>query len=140
MKENSNLKYWIEYARREFLTSYGERMASRLEYLATEADVDSGDSPMSADSLRSLIYFLQANPRLKYPDLVLAPSGEIGAEWYGGPNKLFSIDFRPNGDTAYVVRVPNGDNPKKFDRASGVTSRVRLMDIVPPQVQDWTTE
>lgn len=116
------------------------KITKRLSFLEkTSRQEQPNQTPMSESSLLCFIYFLILIPNLKYPDIVLTPSGQISAQWRESRAKHFALRFLENGSVVYVIFAPDPNYPEKTIRCSGECSVDSLMKIVHPYgVMEWT--
>jgi hypothetical protein len=109
--------------------SYGRMLAERVEELSSMVREESeGELALSADSLATLISFLEQNPRMNRPGLVAGPSGELLAIWRGGPQSEFTARFMPNGTVRYLLTKPNAKHPLGASRVTGDTTSDKLSE------------
>lgn len=93
------------------------------------------------ESLKNFVSFLQMEPNLQYPDVVLSPDKNICAQWRTVPNRHFSVEFLPVGDVRFVIFSPNPKHPDKTNRLSGIVTVDSLMQTAQPQgVRSWCTQ
>lgn len=111
---------------------FRHRLAQRLINLAEAAREDEDESQLSPHSLRHFIKFLRSNPRLKYPDVALTPTGNILAQWKAGSNKLLGVQFLPSGEVRFVLFAPEKLNDNSIIRLSGVVRLEALLSTVEP--------
>lgn len=121
--------------------AFAERLANRLHYLASISEEEyPQQAPISPQSLEDFVAFLRSTPNLVYPSVVLAPCGNIQAEWRRGKNRHFAVEFVGNDDVHFVVFAPDPKDPYKTIRASGMATVASLTDIVRPyDVESWAT-
>lgn len=131
----------ISFLRRKSTIQFASALSDRLSLLHEIVCEDPDEDPISFESLRSFIGFLQNTPDLRAPDIVLTPSNEIRAQWRTAPNRHFAVIFMPNGDARYVIFTPNHRDPDRIDRLSGITSVDSLMETARPhKVLDWASQ
>ena len=107
--------------------------ASKEEYPAEVA--------ILPDSLKNFVGFLQTEPDLKYPDVVLSPSKNIRAQWRTAPNRHFAVEFLPTGDAHFVIFSPDPKHPDKTNRMSGLVSVDSLMQTAQPHgILSWCSK
>lgn len=115
------------------------KLGNRLEVLFEAAKEENPDKVMfSSASLRNFVAFLQSESHLKYPDVVVSPSGNIRAQWSAARNKHFAAEFLPNEDVRFVLFTPH---PDRTVRMSGIASINALMETVQPHgVLSWASD
>ncbi len=131
----------IMFIRNHIEAPFSASIANRLEYLL-EASTKEGEdqSPLSSDSLRCFINFIQKETNLAEPGLVLSFSGNIRAEWRRSRKEHFAAEFLPNGQVRYVVFSYDKEHPSRVDRVTGLVSVGSLMKKVEPfRVLSWAT-
>lgn len=120
---------------------YSARLADRVEHLLEAYKEDYDNRVFSADSLRTLIAFLEHNPSLKYPALTVTPDGELYAAWKQGSAHVFSVQFLDTREVRFVVMRPNPRYAGHSERFSGTTTYDNLMGAVKYlRVLDWAAE
>jgi len=131
----------IGFLRRESSLPFAAGLSDRLSALHEMLCEDPDESPISVESLRSFIGFIQTTPNLRAPDIVLTPSNEIRAQWRTAPNRHFAVAFTADGDARYVIFTPNRRDPDRIDRLSGITSVDSLMETTQPhRILDWASQ
>lgn len=135
------IKNLIEHLRRWVDTPFAERIAKRLEFLIEASQEEEPEElPISPESLRNFIGFLQTTANLKYPDVVLTPSHDIWAEWSTAPNRHFAVEFLPNDKARFVIFAPDANNVENIIRLSGISSVDSLMVTAKPHgILNWIT-
>lgn len=121
----------------KFLESlpYAERLANRIQWLLQATLDDPEENQIIPESLSSFLAFIEAIEGLKYPDIVLSPSGNIIARWRVDTNRNLCIEFLPTVEVRFVVFAPN---PDRTLRISGVAPVAGLWDTLKPfQVERW---
>src|SRR6266581_19611 len=94
-------------------------IASRLTELRN-ARLEEESEDIRAESVSEFISFIANHPKLRLPDIVLSPEGNIIAEWANGRGRLFSVHFLGNGQARVVVFVPDPSDPRSTLRASSL--------------------
>ena len=119
--------------------TFFKRLASRIQFLFDTSKEECPDEvAILPESLKNFVSFLQAEPNLKYPDLVLSPSKNIRAQWRTAPNRHFAVEFLPTGNAHFVIFAPDPKHPEKTIRISGIVSIDSLMPIAQPHgVLSW---
>jgi hypothetical protein len=131
----------IDFIRKGSKIKFAHELANRLYYLHDIVNEDPDEIPISIESLRNFISFLQDTSNLKNPSVVITPSGEIRAQWRTAPNRHFAAAFLPSGDARFVIFKPNPKDPDKIDRFSGITSTDALMETVQPHgILEWAAQ
>jgi hypothetical protein len=117
---------------------FGARLAQRLGVLSAAFAEDYEGGTVSARATNELINFLEAMhlPEGKgffgYPDLTVAPTGDLYAEWRYADDCTIAIEFLDSGDARYLVFGPNPKHPTRTDRMTGFTTADALsMKIAP---------
>lgn len=117
---------------------YKVRLAARLSELIDSYKDDFEGRVFSADSLRSLMEFLESSPQLKYPTLTVTPSGCLYASWKQGRNHIFSVQFLETYEARFVVLRPNPRHAGRVLQLSGKTTTDGILDAVRTySVSDW---
>jgi hypothetical protein len=122
---------------------YRDRLVSRVKLLAAELDEDEPDRVPPVESLQHLVWFLTANPALKYPDIVLTPDGYFRAEWHKSNDHHLGVTFLSDGDVRFVVfakppRTKWTSQATRVERQTGITTIERLLTVLGPfGVQRW---
>ncbi|MDA2927174.1 hypothetical protein MYX78_08075 [Acidobacteria bacterium AH-259-G07] len=129
----------IAYVRSSLDIPYREQLADRLKFLL---EVTKEEAPEELEqfpeSLRNFVVFLRTAPLLKYPDVVVSPSGNIRTQWQAALNKHFAAEFLPTDQAAFVVFSPYQKGTK---RVSGIVPISELLEAVEPQnVLSWASE
>lgn len=107
---------------------YAIRIRNRLLDLVVSPDeLEEGEESVSLGSIKYFIGFIKAY-KPKYPDIVITMRGNVKAEWRENNNKLFTIDFFPNGDCKFLCFLPNPNNQKKVDRIGGQATTDTVMN------------
>ena len=110
---------------------FGNQLAARLEYLIDISREEfPHQEPISPQSLRDFISFINSFPDIIFPALVLTPQGNIRAEWTIARNKHFAVEYLGNSDTSYVIFAPDKKKPYKTNRSSGLSTIDNLEDII----------
>ena len=131
----------IDYVRDDSKIQFASELAVKLTYLNEIVNEDPDEDPISFDSMRNFISFLQNTENLKCPNVALTPSNEIHAQWRTAPNRHFAAVFLPTNKTRFVIFSPNSRNPEMIDRISGLTSVDSLLEkIQPHKVLEWASK
>jgi len=119
--------------------TFSKQLASRIQFLFETSKEECPDEvAILPESLKNFVSFLQAEPNLKYPDLVLSPSKNIRAQWRTAPNRHFAVEFLPTSDAHFVIFAPDPKHPGKTNRISGIVSVDSLMPTAQPHgVLSW---
>ena len=112
-------------------TLFSRRLVKRINNLweAAKEEAEITDQP-SFESVQGLIRFLQIHPGLKYPDIVLTPSGYFRAEWRLSQSNYFAAEFLPDGDLKFVLFAPNPLRHGKIQRVAGTVSVGQLSEAL----------
>ena len=141
LPEKEKVKKLIDYVREGSKIKFPHELADRLNFLNEAVNEDPDEVPISIESWRNFISFLQNTTNLKYPNIVLTPSNEISAQWRTAPNRHFAVVFLPTGEARFVIFTPNPKDPDKIDRFSGITSVDSLMERIRPyKVLEWASQ
>jgi hypothetical protein len=139
LDEESKVRELIAHVRTSPNIHFAEKLGNRLEALLEVVKEESPDKLVfSSDSLRNFVTFLQSQSHLKYPDVVISPSGNIRAQWSTAHNRHFAAEFFPNEDVRFVIFAPR---PDRTLRLSGIASVNTLMETVEPHgVLNWASD
>jgi hypothetical protein len=138
----STIPELIRYLSTSTDLSFVDQLVARIRDLVEASEEEYPDqAPVSAESLRDFIAFVQSVPGIVYPALVLTPQGNIRAEWTKARNKHLGLDFSGDNDIRFVVFAPDPCKPHRTNRASGLTTSGSLLEKVTPYgVLDWLVE
>lgn len=138
---NMPIKAEIHQLRISSKIRFSELLAKRLDSLADATEEEYPDQePISPESLKDFLSFLDQTPELDYPSVVLTYSGNIRASWTKSKNEHFAVEFYGFGDVGYVVFAPDSYYPFKVSRTSGSCSSKILMKVVEPfNVLNWAS-
>ena len=101
-------------------------LADRLDYLASDADLDPGESPATAESARGFFEFFTSVMSESKVGLGCSPEGCIVGEWRWFPDKRgASIWFLDAERVGFTANRQNGDFVA-LDGQSNVTTRSTL--------------
>lgn len=122
--------------------SYRVRLASRLSELQKAVQEENLDGrEISIRSLQHFIEFLEAYPGLRCPAISVTPDRNIYASWKLGSDRVFSIQFLPDGKARFVIFCPNDKHLGEVIRISGTATVDVVMSIAAPHgVLDWASE
>ena len=122
--------------------AFSKRLTDRIQFLFEASKEEyPNEVAIIPESLKNFLGFLQTEPNLKYPDVVLSPDKNICAQWRTAPNRHFSVEFLPVGDVRFVIFSPNPKHPNKINRMSGIVSVDSLMQTAQPQgVRSWCAQ
>jgi len=141
LPEKEKVKKLIDYVREGSKIKFPHELADRLNFLNEAVNEDPDEVPISIESWRNFISFLQNTTNLKYPNIVLTPSNEISAQWRTAPNRHFAVVFLPTGEARFVIFTPNPKDPDKIDRFSGITSVDSLIERIRPyKILEWASQ
>jgi hypothetical protein len=120
---------------------FSKQLAKRSRFLF---DISKEERPseiaITPGSLDHFFKFLQSQPNLKYPDIVLSPLKNIRAQWRVASNQHFAVEFLPSGETHFVVFFPDKNHSEKISRLTGLVSVDSLMETVEScGVLNWAT-
>jgi hypothetical protein len=132
----------IDFIRNQSNLQFAQQLSGRLFWLYQAAkEEDPEEVPISPESLRNFIVFIQKTRNLRYPEVVLTPSNEIRAQWRTAPNRHFAVVFLPTGEARFVIFSPNRRDPDRIDRLSGITSVDTLMETAEPHgILEWASQ
>ena len=137
------LSHFISRIRHSPNINNADRIANRLEYLGKTwgEEVSDGDL-ISSNSLQSFINFLSINPKIRYPDITLTPTGNIYARWKGLNKSLFSLHFLQDLKVRFVIFALNRKHPKEINRISGNECVDTVIDNLNSaySITDWILE
>jgi len=141
-EEDERVREIISHIRSHLRADFAHQLASRLEFLVEAAREEYPDEvAILPESLRNFISFLQSGTDLKYPDVMLAPSKNIRAQWRTAPNRHFAVEFLATGDAQFVVFSPDPNHPESTIRLTGLVSIDSLMETVRPHgVLSWSSQ
>lgn len=122
--------------------NFSKRLASRIQFLFEASKEEYPDEvAIFPESLKNFVGFLQTEPDLKYPDVVLSPSKNIRAQWRTAPNRHFAVEFLPTDDAHFVIFSPDPKHPDKTNRMSGLVSIDSLMQTAQPHgILSWCSQ
>ncbi|MYH34639.1 MAG: hypothetical protein F4133_12660 [Gammaproteobacteria bacterium] len=112
----------LTYIRFGELCEDGEVLGQRLEELAEDLEDDVDSPPLSVDSVAGFIEFLLEAEPLKDPGLVVAPNGNLRAEWHQSWCQHFVVEFASQTDAQFVLFAPDPHQQDKTMRLSGTCS------------------
>lgn len=115
VRHNKTLRYAVPLA---------DRLDSLYDACVEEAD-EHQQKMISIISLQILVTFLENEPHLSQPELVVEHSGYLVASWHRSNAEHFSVTFQPDGNARYVVFV--GD---PIRRHTGSVQVPELMETV----------
>ncbi len=129
----------ISFIRNHLWLAYSGNLANRLDYLRKASIEEAPEqAPISVNSLQSFVSFVEREPGLAEPEVVLTYAGNIRAEWYKSRREQFSVEFLPNGQVRYAVFARDPIHPRRTDRASGLVSADTLTEkVMPFNVLSW---
>ena len=96
------------------------RLKRRLDFLF-EPD-DGQDVRISPGSMRQFLQFVQKEPKLRFPAIVVTDSKNIKAIWQASESQIFWIEFEPNGDVSYLAFSPNKKRSDGIERVSALSA------------------
>lgn len=136
------LKHIISRSARHLPDSIRQNVVGQLEQLAEasleEAEGDSGQEPITKESLEGCLYFLSTFPQLELPSLTVTPEGELYVVWRAAQDKHFTVRFFSRRRAAYVIFVHDPHYERRIARHSGVVSLEGLTEIIAQhRVTDW---
>lgn len=135
LQAEDKVRRTIEYVKLFESLPYAERLANRIHWLLQATLDDPEENQIIPESLSSFLAFIEAIEGLKYPDIVLSPSGNIIARWRADTNRNLCIEFLPTQEVRFVVFAPN---PDRTLRVSGIAPVAGLWDNLKPfQVEQW---
>jgi hypothetical protein len=141
LTSQEKIKKLIYYVRGGSKIQFAQELAVKLNFLNEVVNEDPDEDPISIDSMRNFISFLQNTTNLKCPNVALTPSNEIHAQWRTAPNRHFAAVFLQTGETRFVIFAPNSKDPEMIDRISGLTSVDSLLETIQPHnVLEWASK
>lgn len=96
------------------------RLKRRLDFLF-EPD-DGQDVRISPGSMRQFLQFVQKEPKLRFPAIVVTDRKNIKAIWQASESQIFWIEFEPNGDVSYLAFSPNKKRSDGIERVSALSA------------------
>ena len=120
-----------------------ERVADRLESLKDAAEEETADRfPVLPESVASLMSFFAAAPEtIRYPQLSLAPTGNILAQWRTDAQHNFTVEFLSFGHTRFIVFAPDEHRPSEIVRFTGSgTTEFALGMLTRSGISSWTLD
>jgi len=131
----------ILFCKEALNASFGKQLSERIRYIVEYETSDPEGILISYLSLRNLVAFIQQEPRLKFPDIVLSGSGNFVAEWRKSSSRHFSAEFLPSGDVSFVVFKPNPLEPERPIRLCEICPWQNLIEeITPHHVLSWAID
>jgi len=114
-------------------------VANRLLILLNDAKEE--ETSIAIGSFWNFYGFFQMNTDIKCPTISLTPENNIYASWKDEENRVFSVNFFPNGSVRFVIFKPNDRHPEKQIRLSGTATTDILKETVAPHgVWIWISE
>lgn len=110
--------------------SAGDAIGERLRALQQAAKED--EEPFSIDALEAFVLFAKSNPNLPLPDLTLAQTGGIVAEWRNRNLGSVVVYFVSPINVQYVVKRSNPSHSELAERLSASTTVDRLAETLAP--------
>lgn len=130
-RDEEKLAEIIDFIRLSLRADYRGELAARIKDLIKIAEEEEPDQPpLSSESLRHFVSFMQSITGISLPEIVITPTGNVRAEWHTGRCRHFSVEFQPRGATRFVLFLPNRRHPRITDRISGIVSWDSLFDLV----------
>ncbi|MEW6380760.1 MAG: hypothetical protein AB1611_14285 [bacterium] len=128
----------IEYARCIRVLPYKDRILNRLKWLLDATlDEPEAENYLNPDSVNLFLEFMRSKERLKYPDIILSPSGNVSTCWRIDANRSLCIEFLCGQSIRFVVFIPN---PLRTLRITGTIPISMLWDTLRPyNVEQWIT-
>ena len=118
----------LNYTRTSLERPDRDRLASRIEYLATRLDDELDFVPVSPVSLRGLISLFQTRPLLRYPDIAVTPAGNLRAHWRASGGRYAAFEFLPSGEVRFLLHFPNPRRSGRLIKEYGITTADYLLD------------
>lgn len=139
LSDDEKVNEIVLYLNSKVNISFSKRIADRIKFLFEAAKEEYPEEvAILPESIKNFVSFLQSEPNLKYPDVVLSPEKNICTQWRTAPNRHFSAEFLPTGDARFVIFSPDPKHPDKINRMSGIVSVDSLMQIAQPHgVLTW---
>ena len=72
--------------------------------------------------MRQFLQFVQKEPKLRFPAIVVTDSKNIKAIWQASESQIFWIEFEPNGDVSYLAFSPNKKRSDGIERVSALSA------------------
>ncbi len=128
----------LAFVRSGLARDNGERLAERLAELRTDLAEDEELPNISMSSVLGLVRFLQDNPQMRDPSLVVSNTGNIRAEWHRSWIQHFVVEFTSNIDARFVLFVADTKALEKKVRISVTCSIASLMEhALPHGISVW---
>lgn len=142
LSDDEKVKEVVKFLNDQLNITFAKKLASRIQFLIEASKEEyPNEVAIFPESLKNFVSFLQAEPNLKYPDVVLSPAKNICTQWRTAPNRHFSVEFLPTGDARFVIFSPNPRNPDKTNRISGIVSVDSLMRAAQPHgILSWCSQ
>lgn len=90
-----------------------DKVASRIEYLVSEENVEDGEDAISTASVNSFVEFYFDNPDLREPLLGATAAGELQAVWTLPDRRRLVTDFLADDSVRYIYRRMADAGPLK---------------------------
>ena len=104
--------------------------AARLAYLRSTEDMEEDDAPLSLESARGFVNFINDFQDLgKKPMLGLAPNGELTVEWRIADDKHLGVWPLDSGHVYFAFIGPSEKPGERF-RLSGKDTIAKVIDIL----------
>ena len=142
LSDDKKINAIIELFNNRLNIAFAKQFAARIQFLFDASKEEYPDEvAILPESLKNFVSFLQAEPNLKYPDVVLSPSKNICTQWRTAPNRHFAVEFLPTGDAHFVIFAPDPKHPEKTIRISGIVSVDSLIQTAQPHgVLSWCSQ
>ena len=129
----------IEHIRNFLEAPYGKRLGDRIENLySISLEEEPNSLGIRAESLREFVKYIQMNPNLNYPGIVLSWDFNIVAEWRKEANRYFGVEFFPTGRIRYSIIKPNPTDLYESDKHQGFSTIDNLHSIMESyKVLNW---
>ena len=103
--------------------------AARLAYLRSTEDMEEDDAPLSLESARGFVNFMNGFPDLGEPLLGLFSGGTLSAGWRIADNKHLLVEPLDGKNAAFALIGPSHRPDEKL-RLSGKGAIAKVIDIL----------
>lgn len=106
------------------------KLRDRLKALYESSVEDAPrQAPLTPESLRGFLKFIDCKPSVMYPSVVFTPDGLIRARWKKSNSEQLTLTFINHNDIDYMLFYPNEKHKGKVLISSG-TSTADMLDVV----------
>ena len=121
------------------LNSWGEHaVAERLAYLASDEDLEDGESPATPESARAFLSFFSAVASEGKLDLACSPEGEISAVWrFSDDQRRACVWFHNAYRVSFAATDANGNSIRINDGSDKNSPSVLMEKLVQAGLLKW---